>query len=88
MSKFEKWKEKHDGLWYMFLLPMAVGLVAIPSVVLSVYAVMNLAFLKKALLVVLGVAGIVFAVWIVGLVLCLLHGALSDLFDSVTGKGE
>lgn len=85
---FKKWKEKHDGLWYMFLLPMAVGMVAIPVAVLSVYAVMNMVFLQKALLFMLGVAGIVFAVWIVGLVLLLLHEALSGLFDSVHGKEE
>ena len=85
---FKKWKEKHDELWHMFLLPMAVGMVAIPVAVLSVYAVMNTAFLRKALLFMLGVAGMVFAVWIVGLVLLLLHEALSGLFDRTTGKEE
>lgn len=85
---FKKWKDKHDELWYMFLLPMAVGMVAIPVAVLSVYAVMHTAFLKKALLVVLGGVGIVFAVWITGLVLLLLHEALSELFDRTTGKEE
>ena len=85
---FNKWKEKHDGLWYMFLLPMAVGMVAVPVAVLSVCAVMYTAFLRKALLVVLGGVGIVFAVWVVGLVLLMLHEALSELFDRTTGKEE
>lgn len=85
---FKKWKKRHDELWYMFLLPMVVGMVAIPVAVLSVYAVKNSAFLQKALLGALGVVGIVFAVWVVGLVLCFLHSALSELFDRTTGKGE
>lgn len=85
---FKKWREEHGEFWFIFVVPFMIGAVAIPTIVAAVYAVMHTAFLKKALLIALGAVGIVFAVWFVGLVLFLLHEALSGLFDRTTGKGE
>jgi len=87
-SKFREWKLEHDEFWFIFVVPFMIGAVAIPTIVAAVYAVMHTAFLKKALLIALGAVGIVFAVWFVGLVLFLLHEALSGLFDRTTGKEE
>jgi len=70
----------------MFVVPFIIGAVAIPTIVTVVYAVINTAFLKKALLFVLGAVGIVFAVWFVGLVLFLLYETLSGMFDRTTGE--
>ena len=85
---FKKWKDEHYEFWCMFVLPFMVGTVAIPVTVAVVWSVMNMAFLKKAVLVTLGVVVIVFVVWFAGLVLLLLHEALSELFDRTTGKEE
>lgn len=88
MSKFSKWKKLHPDIWGMLLVPMIVGAIAIPSAVIIVCVVMNVAFVRKVVFAVGCCLGAILAVYMVGIVLCLLWGVVTGLLDELPGRGS